>query len=386
MDFAPTPEQRAWEERAQRVAREALGPRAAEMDARGAFPQENFADLRREGFLRLAVPEWYGGRWADHVAYALAMIALGAGCASTTCCLAMHFGCVFHILAAGSRSQKERLMAWIVGDEALLAIAGTDAVPDAQSPPGIVLAHRATGGYRLTGRKYFISGAGGADGYVVRASPAGEPPDAPTLTFVVPAGPRDDLHVVERWDGMGLRASASNDLIFEDVWVPEEDLLGVCAEPEPLCFQPTAGFSIGLAAWPLGVAVSALEYARSELAAGVRAGREPSQEKRRLLAQMKVEIDAARWMLLYAAWVADRRPDDYLAPLQAARFTATANAVSATRRALLLTGGRGYLARNPLERLLRDALAGPLQAACHETCPERVARDLLISDEASSGI
>jgi alkylation response protein AidB-like acyl-CoA dehydrogenase len=212
----------------------------------------------------------------------------------------------------------------------------------------------------------------------VRASPAGEPPEAPTLTFVVPAGAREDLRVEPRWDGMGLRASASNDVIFEETWVPEEDLLGVCAEPEPLCFQPTAGFSIGLAAWPLGVATSALEYARGELvAATAQPGRSLSQEKRRLLAEMKMQIDAARWMLLHAAWVADRRPDDYLAPLQAARFTCTANAVEAARRALLAAGGRGYLGRNPLERLLRDALAGPLQAACHETCPERVARDLL---------
>jgi alkylation response protein AidB-like acyl-CoA dehydrogenase len=386
MNFEPTAEQRAWEERARRVAREVLAPRAAAMDARGAFPHENFADLRREGFLRLAVPAWYGGLWVDHVTYALAMIALGTGCASTTCCLAMHFGCVFHILAAGSRTQKERLMAWVVRDEALLAIAGTDAVPDAQSPPGIVRAQPVPGGYRLTGRKYFISGAGGADGYVVRASPAGEPPDAPTLTFVVPAGAREDLRVEPRWDGLGLRASASNDLVFHDTWVPEDALLGVCAEPEPLCFQPTAGFSIGLAAWPLGVATAALAYARGELAAAGAAARAPSPEKRRLLAEMKMAIDAARWMLLYAAWVADRRPDDYLAPLQAARFTCTANAVEATRRALLIAGGRGYLARNPLERLLRDALAGPLQAACHETCPERVARDLLAGGEASGAI
>src|SRR5687767_3928022 len=67
MDFAPTAEQRAWEERARRVAQEALGPRAAAMDARGTFPHENFADLRREGFLRLAVPAWHGGLWVDHV-------------------------------------------------------------------------------------------------------------------------------------------------------------------------------------------------------------------------------------------------------------------------------------------------------------------------------
>jgi butyryl-CoA dehydrogenase len=379
MDFKPTEEQRAWEERAERLAREALAPRAAAMDARGSFPHENFEDLRREGFLRLAVPPWYGGLWVDHVSYALAMIALGAGCASTTSCLAMHFGCVFHVLASGSREQKERWIQAVVRDGALFAIAGTDAVPGEGSPPGVVVARREPGGFRLTGRKYFVTSAGGANAYVTRARMEGAPPDAPEPIFMVTAGPRDDLRVLEQWDGMGLRASATNTVMFEETWVPEQDTLGECTEPEPLCFQPTAGFSIGLAAWPLGTAIAALAYVLDELGApdsGSRS-RPLSGERRRLLAEMRMSIDAARWMLLYAAWVADTDPDNYLMPLQAARFTCTANAVDVTRRALLAVGGRGYLGRNPLERLLRDALAGPLQAACHETCPDRIAEHLL---------
>ena len=112
---------------------------------------------------------------------------------------------------------------------------------------------------------------------------------------------------------MGLRASATNDVIFEDCFVPDEDLLGVCPDPEPLCFQPTAGFSIGLAAWPLGVSHAAFAYARhvlrreSEKAA---TGRPVSQEKRRLLARMHLatfRLRAGR-SLLHAAWVADTAP------------------------------------------------------------------------------
>jgi alkylation response protein AidB-like acyl-CoA dehydrogenase len=383
MNFRPTEEQHAWQTRAERLAREVLAPRAAALDAQACLPHENLADLRREGFLRLAVPRHYGGLWVDHVTYALAMIALGIGCAATTGCLAMHFGCVFHILAAGSRAQKERMLAWAVEEGVLFAIAGTDAVPDASSPPGVVVARRAEGSFRLTGQKYFVTGAGVAGAYVVRAAREEEPAGAPPSIFVVRADSRDDLRVEERWDGLGLRGSASNDVIFQETWVPEEDLLGACAEPEPLCFQPTAGFSIGLAAWPLGTAIAALEYALAECGFPTTGPQVPgtprvlSGEKRRLLAEMKMKIDAARWMLLHAAWVADTDPDNYLAPLQAARFTATKHAVEVAQCALLVAGGRGYLARNPLERLIRDALAGPLQGACHETCPDRVAADLL---------
>jgi butyryl-CoA dehydrogenase len=179
---------------------------------------------------------------------------------------------------------------------------------------------------------------------------------------------------------MGLRASSTNDVIFEDCFVPEIDRLGVCPDPEPLCFQPTAGFSIGLAAWPLGVSKAAFAYARrvlkreSERPGG---GRSLSQEKRRLLALMHRDIEAGRSLLHRAAWIADTQPEQYLMPLQLARYTCTEGAVNVTHRALLAVGGRGYLERNPLPRLIRDAQSAPLQAACHEQCLERVADGLL---------
>jgi butyryl-CoA dehydrogenase len=376
MDFTPTPQQLEWQERARRLAREVLAPGAGAADDLRVFPQNALDHLRREGFLSLAVPEWHGGQWVDHVAYALVMEALGEGDASLTCCLAMHFGCAFHALNAGDREQKERWLGRIVREGLFFAIAGTDARPDEDAPPGLVHAAPVEGGYRLNGRKYFITSAGVADAFIVRA----EQEDGSGQNFAVAAKQNPGVRVEERWDGMGLRASSTNDVIFEDCFVPAEDLLGVCPDPEPLCFQPTAGFSIGLAAWPLGVARAASSYARRVLkreSEKAETGRPVSQEKRRLLAQMHAEIEAARWLLYHAAWVADRDPERYLMPLQVARFTSTRAAVRVTERALLAVGGRGYLERNPLERLLRDAQAGPLQAACHEQCLERVATELL---------
>jgi alkylation response protein AidB-like acyl-CoA dehydrogenase len=376
MNFTPTAAQSDWQERACRMATETLAPRAANADDRREFQHLALNHLRREGLLSLAVPTWHGGRWVDHVTYALVMEALGEGDASLTCCLAMHFGCAFHILSAGDREQKERWLGRIVRDGWLLAIAGTDARPDEEAPPGLVHATPVEGGYRLNGRKYFVTGAGPADAYIVRAEQEG----GGGQNFAVPAKENPGVRVEERWDGMGLRASSTNDVIFEECFVPMEDMLGVCPDPEPLCFQPTAGFSIGLAAWPLGVARAAFAYARRVLRweserAGT--GRPVSQEKRRLLAAMHREIEAARLLLLHAAWVADTEPEQYLMPLQVARWACAEAAVQVTRQALLAVGGRGYLERNPLERLLRDAQAAPLQAACHEQCPERVAAALL---------
>jgi alkylation response protein AidB-like acyl-CoA dehydrogenase len=376
MKFTPTDQQAEWQERARRLAERDLVPRAANADDLREFQQASLDDLRRGEFLSLAVPEWHGGRWVDHVTYALVMEALGEGDASITCCLAMHFGCAFHVLSAGDQAQKQRWLGKIVRDGALFAVAGTDARPDEDAPPGLVRARPVDGGYLLTGRKYFVTSAGVADVFIVRA----DQEDGIALNFAVSARENPGLAVEQRWDGMGLRASSTNDLLFDDCFVPAEDLLGTCPDPEPLCFQPTAGFSIGLAAWPLGVASAAFAYTRQVLrreSAKAKTGRPVSQEKRRLLAQMHGEIEAARRLLYYAAWVADTDPANYLMPLQVARYACTTNAVQATHRALLAVGGRGYLERNPLERLLRDAQAAPLQAACHEQCLERVATELL---------
>src|SRR5947209_2575300 len=216
----------------------------------------------------------------------------------------MHFGCAFHVLSAGNREQKERWLGRIVQEGLMFAVASTDARPDEDAPPGLVQASKVEGGYRLNGRKYFVTGAGVVDAYITRAGDEG----GSALNFAVSVRETPGIRIEERWDGMGLRASATNDVIFEDCFVPERDLLGVCPDPEPLCFQPTAGFSIGLAAWPLGVARAAFHYARrvlrreSERAGG---GRPVSQEKRRLLAEMHLDIEAARWLLYHAAWVAD---------------------------------------------------------------------------------
>jgi butyryl-CoA dehydrogenase len=361
------------------MAEGVLAPGAANADGLRVFPRAALDLLRREGFLSLAVPDWHGGRWVDHLTYALVMEALGEGDASLTCCLAMHFGCAFHVLSAGDRSQKERWLGRIVREGLMFAVASTDARPDEEAPPGLVRATAVEGGHRLNGRKYFVTGAGEVDAYIVRA----DQEDGTALNLAVLARDNPGVRVEARWDGMGLRASATNDVIFEECFVPQEDLLGVCPDPEPLCFQPTAGFSIGLAAWPLGVARAAFGYARRVLrreSAKARTGRPVSQEKRRLLARMHGDIEAARWLLYHAAWVADTAPERYLMPLQVARFACTEGAVRVTHNALLAVGGRGYLERNPLERLIRDAQCAPLQAACHEQCLERVATELLRDD------
>src|SRR5947207_2307680 len=149
MNFTPTAAQLEWQERARRMAEGVMAPGAANADDLRVFQRAALDHLRREGFLSLAVPDWHGGRWVDHVTY-----------------------------------------------------------------------------------------AGEVDAYIVRA----DQEDGAAMNFAVHARDNPGVRVEERWDGMGLRASSTNDVIFEECFVSQEDLLGVCPDPEPLCFQPTAGF------------------------------------------------------------------------------------------------------------------------------------------------
>ncbi|MCC6444041.1 MAG: acyl-CoA/acyl-ACP dehydrogenase [Armatimonadetes bacterium] len=374
MDFTPDATQSHWHERAQAFAREVLAPRAAEVDSQSRFPYENFRDIRREGLLNIGVPSAFGGHWADHVTYALMMEALAEGCPSTACCMAMHAGACLFLRASANPVQKKRYFRWVVEDGYLLAVAFNDASPYEDAPPVRVTAQKGPGGYRLHGHKYFATSAGAADLLLVLADT-----DCGPRIFAVSGRNRDDVRVEEGSDSLGLRGTTSYAVAFEGCWVPEEDMLGPIPETGLWRCQPSAGFGLGLAAVSSGIAGAALEYTLNALRKSSRSieGHDISQERRRLLARMYTGTENARQMLRYAAWMADRSEDDFLLSLLAARQTCNSQAVMVTQDALLAVGTRGYLTRTPLERLIRDALAGPLQAGCHESCPEQIARELL---------
>jgi len=380
MDFTPNPIQAEWQARARAFAARVLAPRAAEIDAQHRFPLESFRDIRREGYLKLGVPVSHGGLWQDYLTYTLIVEAFAEACPATACCLAMHVGATFLILAAGSRVQKTRLLRRVVEDGYLLGIAFSDSAPHEDSPPGRVVARKVPGGYRLHGRKYFVTSAGAADLLLVQAEMV-DGCNKGERIFAIPARSRDDVRIEEGYESLGLRGTASREVVFEGCWAPEEDILGRFLDPEPWRCQPTAGFTLGLSAVYLGIASTAYRYALDALRGRQSSpGQRLSQERQRLLTQLYTGVESARWMLYRAAWSADHDPDRMTLTLQAARYICSTQAVAVTQTALLAVGSRGYLTRNPLERLIRDALAGPLQAACHETCPDRIAQELLRPD------
>ncbi|MDQ2732113.1 MAG: acyl-CoA/acyl-ACP dehydrogenase [Armatimonadota bacterium] len=375
MDYSLNADEEKWQALAKDLASGQFAPRAAKYDVRAEFPTANFADLRGSGFLALAVPGQYGGGWVGYTPYALAAIEIARGDASTMCMLAMHFGCVFQVLNAGSEEQRERFLRAVVEAGKFFGVATTESSSDVPGTRGDVWAVPCEGGWRLTGRRHFVTGAGAADWLIVRATER----DGPAHTFVVGQQDRDGIRVGRPGEGLGLRASATYNVVFEDCFVLSDDELKGGTPVTGGNFYPVAGFSLGLSATVLGPAIAAYDWTRGALRQMALSGGPTaiSSERKRLLAEMYTTIEGARSLLLRAARTADHDPSNLMLTIQSARLACAEGAVRVTQKALLACGGRSYLDCYPLERYVRDALAGPLQAGCHETCPERIAGELL---------
>lgn len=377
MDYSLNSNEKQWQALARKLAAERLAPRAAEYDKRAEFPTANFQDLREAGFLALAVPPEYGGQWAGHTPYTLAAIEIATADASTMCMLAMHFGCVFQLLNSGNEDQRQQYFRAVVNKGKFFGVATTESSSDAPGTRGVVTAVPCDGGWRLNGRRHFVTGAGVADWLIVRAAET----DGPAHTLIVGQLNTEGIMTERPGEGLGLRASATYNVVFEDCFVPLGDELTGGTPFAGGNFYPVAGFSLGLSATVLGPAVAAYHWTRDALRQMAASGGPTavSSERKRLLAEMYTIVEGAHSLLLRAAWTADHDPANLMLAIQSARFACAQCAVSVTQKALNACGGRSYLDRYPLERYVRDALAGPLQAGCHETCPERVAGELLKS-------
>jgi alkylation response protein AidB-like acyl-CoA dehydrogenase len=393
MDWSLNPSELYWHERARELG-DRFASRAADHDRLAKFPWDNWRDLQEAGFLALAAPADYGGQWDGYLPYALSAIEIARGDASTMCALAMHFGCVFTVLSAGTEKQRREYLPQVAEQGRFFGVATTDSSAAEPGAPTEMTAKPVDGGWRLNGRRHFVTSAGAADWLIVRAK---EPAGTSRLLIAAQAEDgslRPGVQVERIGEGLGLRASATYSVQFDDYFVSEADELaspGASGESDPAVsspaatdprvpggFFPVAGFSIGLAATVLGPAIAAYEWSREALQAmGTAKPASVTADRRRLIAEMHVGIESARGLLLQAAWMADNNPARLPAAIQAARYHCTQQAAQVTQKAMVACGGRSYLESYPLERYVRDALAGPLQAGCYENCPQRLAHEIL---------
>jgi alkylation response protein AidB-like acyl-CoA dehydrogenase len=379
MDLRPSPRQQELIDRAYALASERFAPRAARHDREASFPFDDYADLHASGLLALCVPEQYGGLGADFETYCLVSEQIARGNAATALTYNMHALTMLMMghfikdldLAPEARARHEALSARryreVVERGAFYGQPHSEPVEQGGADQLQVggrrfgtRAERVDGGYRVNGRKFFVSLAGAATYY---ATPALLLADGPwqdrTLYLQIPAD-APGLEVTGEWDPLGMRATVSRDLTLTDVWVPADaEILppGVFGR----YYQRYPHLFLSFSATFLGLMQAAYDFTIAYLTGQVDGapglqGAAPARGN--AVAEMLFTLETAR-AIFYRA-ISEERLDPSIASVQRARaahVTIQRSAVELTGEAIRVCGGRAMLKRYPLERYYRDARA-----------------------------
>jgi acyl-CoA dehydrogenase len=355
IDFTLTEEQLALREMAREFALKEMRPNAAKYDQSHEFPDGIMRKAFEAGFLTSDIPEAYGGGGLSYVDMAILSEELAAGClglftSMMACALATK-----PIVLYGSEEQKKIFLTPLTREMRLAAFCLTEREAGSDAGALKTKAIKVGDEYVLNGAKCFITNGGVAGLYVVFANSAPEKGARGISVFIVPAG-TPGLVVGKIEDKMGQRASNTAELFFEDCRIPAANLLG----------KERLGFVIAMKTFDLtrasvgaagvGVARTAMEYsiayAKTRRVFGkALANYQLTQNK---IAQMAIDIQAARHLVWHAAWLADRgKPNG--AESAIAKCFASDIAVNAANEAIQIFGGYGYMKDYPVEKLWRDA-------------------------------
>jgi alkylation response protein AidB-like acyl-CoA dehydrogenase len=353
-------EQLGYQQMARTFAEQEMKPYAAELDRRQgtAFDWGIVRRFAKANLLGLGVPREYGGLGVDHLTAAVVTEELGASCMgmsepaggtwlATTC-----------LTLVGNENQKRRYLPLVCGENATLAgLAVTE--PEAGSDMAAIrtLATKKGGHYILNGTKAFITNAGLASFYIVFATTDPQKRDSGLNAFIVD-GDAKGLTLGKVEEMMGLRASQVGELIFDNVKVPMENLLGVENTGYLIAMQTLDMSRPCMVAASIGAARAAFETALAYARERKQYGRPiiHNQAIAFMLADMATEIETARLLTWKACWLIDQEMDSTLASSMSKVF-ATEMAERVCSRAIQILGGQGYTRSSPLEKYYRDVKA-----------------------------
>ncbi|MER3456849.1 MAG: acyl-CoA dehydrogenase [candidate division GAL15 bacterium] len=354
MRFELTESQRLVYQAVGEFAAQRLRPHAARWDREGVFPHEVVPQLAELGLLGLQVPEEYGGSGMDTISATLAVERIAWADGSVALTVASHNSlCGAHLVHFGNEEQKQRYLPRLARGEVLGAWCLTEPHAGSDAAALRTRAERRGDRYVLNGTKAFVTQGSVAGVYVVMARTGGEGP-AGLSAFVVERG-TPGLRVGRKEDKLGLRASDTAEVVFEDVEVPEENRLGLEGEGYAQAMRVLEGGRIGIGAMAVGIGRAALEAALEYAKGRVAFGRPIAefQAIQWMLADSAVELDAAWLLVLRAAWMADQGLP-FRKEASMAKLYASEAAHRAADRALQVHGGYGYIRSYPVERYYRD--------------------------------
>ncbi len=356
MNFNLTKEQQMVRNVMKEFTEKEVKPIAAEIDETERFPRETVEKMAKCNMLGIPFPIEYGGAGGDELAYAIAVEELSKACATTGVILSAHtsLGC-WPIYKYGTEEQKRKYLIPLAKGEHLGAFgltepnAGTDAA--GQQTTAILDGDD----YILNGSKIFITNGGQADTYIIFAMTDKSKGTRGISAFIVEKDfPGFSIGKIE--EKMGIRASATAELIFQNCRVPKENLLGKEGEGFKIAMSTLDGGRIGIAAQALGIAAGALDETVKYLKERQQFGRPIAkfQGIQWMVADMATEIEAARLLVYRAAYnKANNLPYNKEAAM--AKLFAANCAMNVTTKCVQLFGGYGYTKDYPMERMMRDA-------------------------------
>jgi len=379
MNFELTKEQKMLQEEVRKFAQEELAPLAPELDKTGEFPKESIKKAAEMGLLGIIIPEKYGGAGMDFVSLAIVAEELCRACASTGLVITVNNSlAAYPILAFGTEEQKQKYLPKLASGEVLGAIGITEAGAGSDVAGMETTARREGDYYILNGSKRFITNAGVAGIFVVFAYTNKELKHKGISAFIVE---RDTpgFSIGKHEDLMGMRATANAELIFEDVKVPKENLLGNEGDGFKICMNTLDTSRIDIGAQAVGIAQAAFDkafaYAKERKTFG-----QPICEHQfiqGMLAEMATRIHAARLMVYYAAFLKDQGKPRISKEASMAKWFASETAVEVTRKAVQIHGGYGYTKDYEVERHYREAKVLEIYEGTSEIQKIVIARSLL---------
>jgi butyryl-CoA dehydrogenase len=356
MNFELTENQKMIRDMVRGFAEREIAPVAAELDQKEEYPKEILKKMAQLGLLGIIVPPQYGGAGADTVSYALVVEEISKKCASTGVVTSVHNSLAsWPIMKFGTDEQKEKYLPILSKGEKIGAFAATE--PNAGSDLGALESTAVLEGdeYVLNGTKTFITSGSEAGVIIVFASTDKSAGSKGLSAFIV-ENDMQGFKVGSIFEKMGINASCTAELIFEDMRVPKENLLGTEGEGFKIALMTLDGGRIGIGAQAVGIAQAALDESIEYAKQREQFGRPISkfQAIQWMIADMATRIDASRLLVLNAAYTKDQGKR-FSKEAAMAKLFAAETAVDAALKAVQIHGGYGYTKEYVVERLFRDA-------------------------------
>lgn len=354
-----------------------IAPIAAEIDETETFPRENLKKMAKLNMLGMPFPVEYGGAGQNEYLFAICIEEIAKKCASTAAILAVHNIPCWILTHYGTEAQKEKYLRPLLAGKEIGAFALTEPNAGTDSSKQNSKAVLNGDNYILNGQKCFITNGGEAGIYIILAMTDKEKGNKGISAFIV----EDDFQgfsIGKKETKMGIRGSATSELIFKDCIIPKENILGKEGNGFKIAMQALDGGRIAMAAQAVGIAQGAIDETVAYLKQREQFGKPLSsfQGLQWNLADMETNINAAR-LLVYNA--ASRYDEGKSISKEAAmaKLFASETAMAVTTKAVQLHGGYGYMRDYPMERMMRDAKITEIYEGTSEVQKMVISRILL---------